>query len=296
MLWPLEPKPVPISQTPTWSLYYLAACRTPADPTIIWGTDVQTAGLEAYLKQVNADSDIIISPAHVLVWAVGRCLAKHPEFNRRVLHRRLYDFKQVNVLLPVQGGKNGPEVCLLTKVDRKPLGSIAREVWQHSRELTKGISASQCDEKIFRLIPGFIRGAIFRLMLLGTNWINWPAALWGHRTVRAGTMINYLGQRGAPPMRMFKASRFPNDTATMNVTMGPTEDTDRDGPLAPLFVRVDHRVVDACQLSQFVADLRQYLMCPESLELSTTKVREDVIAPEGWPLNSEIEDEQYAIY
>jgi hypothetical protein len=109
-------------------------------------------------------------------------------------------------------------------------------------------------------------------------------------------MINYLGQRGAPPMRMFKASRFPNDTATMNVTMGPTEDTNMDGPVAPLFVRVDHRVVDAYQLSQFVADLRHYLMYPESLERQTVEVHEDVIAPEGWPLNVETEDELYAIY
>jgi chloramphenicol O-acetyltransferase len=288
MIWPLKRKAIPISETPTWSLYYLAACRTPADPTIIWGTDVPTAGLETYLKRVNADSDILVSAAHVLVMAVGRCLAKHPEFNRRVLHRRLFDFKQVNILLPVQGGKTGPEVCLFTDVDRKPLEQIAREVWRHSKELAKGESASQRDERIFRSIPGIFRGSLFRLMILGTNWINWPAALWGHRTMRSGTMINYLGQRGAPPMRMFKASRFPNDTATMNVTMGPTEDAVMDGPSAPLFVRVDHRVVDAYQLSQFVADLRQFLMEPELLE-QATEAGEENAAAEGWPLDVEEE-------
>ena len=202
----------------------------------------------------------------MLVWAVGRCLAEHPEFNRRILHRRLYDFKHVNVLLPMKGGKNGPEVCLLAKVDERSLDSIAKEVWQHSRDLINGVSPSQADEKLFRLLPGFIRGTLFRLMLLGTNWINWPAALWGHRVIRAGTMINYLGQRGAPPMRSFKPSRFPNEAATMNVTMGPTENTNATGRVAPLFVRVDHRVVDAYQLGQFIGDLRLYLTNPQSLE------------------------------
>ena len=266
MIWPVERKPVPVAQTATWSLYYQAACPTPSDPTIIWGTDVPVAGLEAYLKHVNASSDIIVSHAHVLVWAVGRCLAEHPEFNRRILHRRLYDFKEVNVLLPMKGGRNGPEVCLLTEVDERSLDSIAKEVWRQTRDLVDGVSPSQADEKLFRLLPGFIRGSLLRLMLFGTNQVNWPAALWGHRTIRAAAMINYLGQRGAPPMRSFKPSRFPNDAATMNVTMGPTENINGSPPAAPLFVRVDHRVVDAYQLGQFIGDLRRYLMNPQSLE------------------------------
>jgi hypothetical protein len=169
----------------------------------------------------------------------------------------------------MQGGKNGPELCLLTNIDEKPLDAIAKEVWQHSRDIINGVSPGQLDEKVFRLLPGFIRGSLFRLMLLGTNWINWPATLWGHRSIRAGTMINYYGQRGAPPMRSFKPSRFPNEAATMNVTMGPTENTDAGGPTAPLFVRIDHRVVDAYQLGQFIGKLRQYLMDPRSLERSS---------------------------
>ena len=79
MEWPLRRPPIPVAETPTWSLYYLAACPTPSDPTIVWGTDVPVAGLEAYLKRLNADGDVLILPAHVLVWAVGRCLREHPE-------------------------------------------------------------------------------------------------------------------------------------------------------------------------------------------------------------------------
>jgi hypothetical protein len=266
MEWPLKDSPVPVSLTPVWSLYYLAACPTPADPTIIWGTDVPTAGLDAYLKTVNADSDVLISPAHVLIRAVGCCLAKYPEFNRRVLRRRLYEFREVNVLLPVQRRKRGPEVCLLCEVDRKPVAQIARDVWRHAQELAEGSSPYQRDEQMFRFLPPLIRGAVFRFLLASGNWFNWPAALWGHRTVCAGTMVNYLGHRGAPPMRMFKASRFPSDTTTLNVTMGPSEPGSPQGPVAPLFVRADHRVVDADQLGRFVGELRRYLMDPKLME------------------------------
>jgi hypothetical protein len=80
-------------------------------------------------------------------------------------------------------------------------------------------------------------------------------------------MINYLGQRGAPPMRFFKASRFPNDTATLNVTMGPSHADGESEPVAPLFVRADHRVVDAYQLGRFVATLRGFLADPATLDV-----------------------------
>lgn len=270
MEWPLKRRPLPISKTNTWSLYYLEACPTPADPTIVWGSDVSVANLQAYLRQANAQSDVLISPAHVLVAAVGRCLRDHPEFNRRVVRRRVYNYRQINVLLPVQGGRKGPEVSLLLDVDRKPVAEIAREVWNHSRDLAKGRALGNRDERIFRGIPGILRGTLFRLMIRGNNLFHWPVALWGHRTSRAGTLINYLGHRGAPPMRFFKPSRFPNDAVTLNVTMGAAETGGREGPVAPIIVRADHRLVDANQLGQFIADVREYILHPEQLEVTAT--------------------------
>jgi hypothetical protein len=265
MHWPLKPRPVPDAQTPIWSMYYLAASPAPSDPTMIWGTDVPMGPLTAYLREVNSESDVLISAAHVLVRAVGRCLVEHPEFRRRVVRRRLYEYKEVNVLVPVLGGPSGPEVCLLKNVDQRPLAEIARDLWQQSREIAKGTSSYQRDERIFRSIPRLLRGFLFRQMLWQTSLFDWPAALWGHRTCRSSTMINYLGHRGAPPMRSFKASRFPNEALPMNVTMGPTQ-PGPDGPAAPLFVRGDHRIVDGYQLGQFTGDLRRHLMEPAALE------------------------------
>jgi len=40
MEWPLKRSKLPFAQAPTGSLYYQAACTTPSDPTIVWGTDV----------------------------------------------------------------------------------------------------------------------------------------------------------------------------------------------------------------------------------------------------------------
>lgn len=260
MEWPLKLPAIPLSEVPTWLLYYQAACPTPSDPTIVWGTDVPVEALHNELRLLNARSDVLVSPAHVLIWAVGQCLARHPQFNRRLLRRRLYEFRQVNVLVPIQVGRRGPEVCLLVDVDRKPLTQLASELWEHSRQLQKGNSEIIRDERLFRLLPRPLRNVLFRAMLAGNHLLNWPAALWGHRTLRAGTLINFLGHRGAPPMRTFKPSRFPTDVTTMNVTLGPSETDPHGSAVAPLIVRVDHRVVDALQLGRFLGDLRQLLM------------------------------------
>jgi hypothetical protein len=263
--WPLKRSPVPITETPTWSLYYQAACPPPSDPTIIWGTEVPMAGIEAYLKRRNATGEVLLSPAHVLVAAVGRCLRAHPQFNRRLLRRRLYDFRQVNVLFPMLDGHGAPEVCLLRAVDGQTPAEIARAFWQMSRQLTGGTSPYQEEARLFRRLPAALRGPLFRLVLRACNRRNWPALLWRERTCSAAAMVSYLGHRGAPPMRMYKPSRFPTDVTLTNVTMGPTE-AGRDGPLAPLFVRTDHRLVAAYDLSLFVADLRRLLMEPAQLE------------------------------
>jgi hypothetical protein len=247
---------------------------------MVWGTDVPVAGLEAYLKRINRRSEVLILPAHALVSAVGRSLAEHPEFNRRVMHRRIYSFKQVNVLFPVLNKRRGPEVCLLCDVDRKSLPQIAREIWEHGQEITKNCSRYQSDERIFRFLPGLLRNLLFRGMLWGVNQLYLPVALWGHRTSRAVATVNYLGQRGAPPMRMFKPSRFPNDAATLNVTMGPTEEGGPQGPVAPLFVRGDHRIIDAYQLGQFIGTLRRYLMDPALLDSPAAAVEQEA-APAG---------------
>ena len=89
-----------------------------------------------------------------------------------------------------------PEVCLLSEVDRKTPAEIAREFWQTSRQLHSGTSSYQQEARLFRRIPGWFRGPLFRLMLRACNHRNWPAVLWGQRSCSASTMVSYLGHRG----------------------------------------------------------------------------------------------------
>ncbi|MCH5374208.1 MAG: 2-oxo acid dehydrogenase, partial [Planctomycetes bacterium] len=103
MHWPLVSPPVPRRDIPLYNLYYLHTSEVgQPDPTMLWGTDVEVAGMQAYLRQQNQSSPVLISTAHVLVRATAVALATHRELNRRVVGRRVYGYRQINVRMAFQ--------------------------------------------------------------------------------------------------------------------------------------------------------------------------------------------------
>ncbi|MEE2738424.1 MAG: 2-oxo acid dehydrogenase subunit E2, partial [Planctomycetota bacterium] len=67
-----------------------------------------------------------------------------------------------------------------------------------------------------------------------------------------------------------------NESLMMNITMGPSElrpivQNERVviRPVAPLFVRADHRTVDAYRIAQFTETLRSYISNPDQMDVQT---------------------------
>src|SRR5687768_1504667 len=97
---PLHAQPVARDQTPLSTLYYLHSSYSHHnDPTIVWGTDVEVDELQAYLRSRNQSAEMVVRPVHVLLQAISRAVAKHPEFNCRVIGRRVYPFRAINLRL-----------------------------------------------------------------------------------------------------------------------------------------------------------------------------------------------------
>ena len=160
MHWPLAPKPIPASQIPFYNLHYLYGCRPPADPTIVWGTEVPAEQLKQYVRQRNRSSKTLISLAHVLVQAVGRALKHHPELNRRIVGRRIYDFRDVNVrMMTYNRQQNEVEVLLIRNVDTLSLERIARILWKNQHRAASGDTTDHADKAWLRSrFPGPLVG------------------------------------------------------------------------------------------------------------------------------------------
>ena len=79
-------------------------------------------------------------------------------------------------------------------------------------------------------------------------------------------------------MRSYKPSRFPDQADSLNLTLGAIEnkvvaraDKFVSVGVMPLFVRADHRIVDAYKAGRFLATVSDLLNHPERLDLSADR-------------------------
>ncbi len=279
MQWPLARKPVPASQIPFYNLHYLYGCRSPADPTIVWGTEAPAEPLKQYVRERNRNSKTLISPAHVLVQAVGRALKKHPELNRRIVGRRIYDFRDVNVrMMTYNRPQKEVEVLLIRNVDTLSLERVARILWKNQHRAASNDTIDHADKAwLRRWFPGPLLGWMVRTYFYLDNNFSLPKLDRIDRMTCSPVLVNYLAFSGAPPMRAYKPSNYPHESSSLSVTMGRIEKAPvvREGQLivgqvAPLFVRADHRIASAYQLAQFTESIRRLLMDPQQMETPKT--------------------------
>lgn len=287
MEWPVK-GPVDDNTVPTWVTYYAGACRVPDDPTIVWGTDVDVTASEQFLKLQSKRDGIWLSMSHLLLHSVSRTLAAHPEFNRRLIGKRMYDFKTIDILVPLYLSANKEiEVLMLMEADGKSLTEIARWLWEHSCSGVRNEFTYHKKKTFFESLPKWLIRRFIHLHLRSVNRRNMPSLPCFRREIQGSTMVNYFGSGGTVNMRAFKPSRFPCESNTVNVTMGPTEDKAvvKNGEvvvrrIAPVFVRVDHRITQGgFALREFIGTLVRQLEQPQLSagavpEASDTSARE----------------------
>lgn len=269
-----ESRPVKAAEITLYNHQYLHAYRHTVDPTMVWGTDVDAEALLSFLQQKNTRSETLISVAHVLVQAVGRSLAKYPQLNCRVVRGRIYRFREVNVrMLSYCRHDSDVDIFSVKNADRANVESIAQTIWKYQCEVASGIYQDRVDRKWLRRVPVPLRRlAIRNFWRLDRNF-RLPRLGRLDRHLDSSVVVNHLGFADAPPMRMYKPSRFPDESSLLSVTMGRIEhlpvvsgETIVARQVAPLFVRADHRVADAHLLARFVSVLRDYLSDPQSME------------------------------
>lgn len=278
MQWPLASKPIHPAKIPFYNLHYLYAGTTPTDPTMVWGTDVDTEALEEHVKRLNRTSSTMVSGAHVLLQAVGRAIARHPQLNRRVVGHRIYPFRDVNIrMMTYNKREEEVDVVLIKNADRVGLERIAQLMWKRQCKAIRGTSMDELDKQALRRWPN----CLLRWAMRGYFWLdrNFRLPKTGKidRVSGAPVLVNYLGFAGAPSMRTYKPSNHPDESSHLSVTMGRTESRPvvREGAVvarkvAPLFVRADHRIADAYLLAQFVGALTGFLAAPATMEPGET--------------------------
>ncbi len=285
MYWPTKSQPVPMDEIGWSNLVYLADRRAYRDPTMVWGTSMEMDGMDEFLKISSRQSNRIISIVHVLITAVFRSLCECQKLNRRVLNRKVFPYDGVSLVVPIRRASDGVvDLIYIRHGESLALEDVATRIWEEVR--SRSVDAAQTMRKKEQESPLTRRRARLwlniRLRTLQsvvgfffglTNRIRLPSFSGCSDEINgANAVVNYLGFAGAPPMIAYKPSCLPSNSFGVQVTMGASEEkvVVRDNQIvrrtiAPVFVRVDHRLVNGFEAGQFIATLKRYLENPSSL-------------------------------
>jgi hypothetical protein len=280
---PTFPQPVPLEELGWVNATYLGSGAAACDPMMVWGTTVDVEPLETFISEERGRSGLIISPAHVLVRAVAESLKEHPKFNRRVVGRRVYAYDGVKVVVPMLHTRSGEvDTLFLCHADRLSLADIARRFWSEARRNALEVTAARRrNPSLARRVADALKSRIRLNWIHKMSWLGFAVGnrfrvptiwKWQQELNEAGAFVNYLGFPGAPPMHSFKPSCLPMNSYSVGVTMGPSERQPAvvDNSvviltLAPLFIRADHRMVNAYEAAEFISTLRKHLLNPWGL-------------------------------
>ena len=275
MKWPLVHRAVPNRQIPLFNRFYLhASAASQVDPIMVWGTEIDADALQTYLREQNRSARVVLTPAHALIRATALALTQFPEMNVRVVGHRVYPFRSVNIRIVYFHRKNGEmDLLMVQDANLKSVEQIGLELWQRLLQAARSEGGRDRDLARLRRIPAFWFRQVFQFYGLIDRNLHLPS--WGRLDASRGgcATVNDLSFPGAPPMRMYKATRFPDPADSLNVTLGPAENkvVARSNEfisvnVMPLFLRADHRFVDAQQAGRFLSSVRNLLSDPKRLD------------------------------
>ena len=283
--WPTQSPAVPLADLGWSNVVYLADGRPHRDPTMVWGTSVELDKMDEFLATQSRQSKLMISIVHVMIKAVSRSLSEHPHLNCRVIGRRVYRYEGVSIVVPIRRPSDGVvDVVFFRDGQSQSLADVATRMWDEARERALIVARNRREkQQVTPLQESFKRwrlkwqmrsfkwvvGMCFGL----TNHLRLPSwSPWGKELNGANALVNFLGFTGAPPMISYKPSSLPTNSFSVSVTMGAPEQKAvvHDcqiviRKIAPLFVRVDHRLANGHQTGEFVSTLRSYLSNPWTL-------------------------------
>ncbi|QDT45005.1 branched-chain alpha-keto acid dehydrogenase subunit E2 [Gimesia alba] len=286
MYWATHNKPVPLSEIGWINTTYLGSTSLRCDPMLVWGTTVDMEEMGPFLEeQRSQQGNSLVTPAHVLIRAVTESLRQHPEVNRRVVGRKVFQYEGVNIVMPMLQTSTGEVDCVFMRnAEDFSLDGVARFFWEAAREKAlntaderkRSKEGNTLKNRCIQLGKRLRLSWILHTCSLGFtagNWLRaptiWP---WQQGLNHAGAFVNYLGFPGAPPLIAHKPASLPMNSYSIAVTMGPTEprpvaieDQILIRKQASLFVRLDHRMVNGNQSAAFINTLRSYLANPQSL-------------------------------
>jgi hypothetical protein len=147
-------------------------------------------GIHSFVRECNRDGRALITPAHILLAAVGRAVRQHEVFRRRVVGRRVFRFKKINLAMPLARVRHGQiDLLVLENADERSISEMAAEIWKHTCAIRFRSSSphppdthhkwSQLGRRVGLWFVSRFASLSLRLV---SSW-NWPACAWSREQI-----------------------------------------------------------------------------------------------------------------
>ena len=222
MKWPLIKRAIPDRQVPLYNRFYLhAPAASQVDPIMVWGTEIDADALQSFLRERNRNGRIVITTAHALIRATALALEQFPKLNVRFVGRRLFAFRDVNIRMAFFHRRNSEmDLLMISNANLKSLEQIGLEVWQRLLQAGRGEGDRDRDLARLRRLPGFWFRQTLRLYGFLDRHVRLPTLGRLDATRASCVTVNDLSFAGAPPMRSYKPTRFPDNANSFNLDSG----------------------------------------------------------------------------
>jgi pyruvate dehydrogenase E2 component (dihydrolipoamide acetyltransferase) len=266
-----SPKPVRLRG---WRRLASALWSAPNDPQIYGALAIDASALLAFIERARA-AGRHVTPTHLVGRAVARALAAVPALNARLVGDRAVPRDSVDIFfIAAVGAARAQDLSgvKLKRVAERDVFSIARELDERSAQLRQGADPglSHAKRTLDRLPRPLLR-VVLRVGAWAVGERAWNLPLLGLEASPFGSaMVSSVGMLGlpsgfAPIAWLYRVPAL--------VLAGEIEDQPRAvagrvevRPILPLTFSIDHRYVDAAQLGQALAALREYLADPAAFE------------------------------
>lgn len=264
----------PLKKISSWRKISLAAWEVPSDPSIYGALEIDISKGLKLIEALRQKTGKKITVTHLVIKAMAMLLAKYPELNVIIRHRKLYQREHVDVFAQVFLEEEGlPDLsgAKIESCDRKDLAEIASELEERARAIRVGRDPHLKKTKgLLKVLHPNVLAPLLKFLGFLSYDCNLDLSPVGiQKDAFGAAMVTNVGTfglvHGFAPLVPF--SRSPIVATVGQVTEKPVV---KNGaitiqPTLHLGFTIDHRIIDGYLAGLGARFIKQVLENPEQL-------------------------------
>ncbi len=245
---------------------------------------IDITNIETFLDAKHQEGYTDMTLLHVILAAYVRVLTERPGLNRYIAGQRIFSKKNIECVMTIKKelSLESPDTCIKVEFDpRDDIYNVYKKFQKVAKEAVANNTDFDSTAKILTRLPRFLfRGAISFLKFLDYHgWL--PKFLLKVSPFHGSMIITSMGSLGIPAIYHHL---YDFGTLPLFISYGSIFTADaikRDGTrerhhFVTLKVVTDERICDGYYYASAFKRLKRYLLHPEILDQTPTKIVEDI--------------------